>query len=240
MKFLTSLSPNRIERQQLCLKTWEQFGEITAVQTAGDVAILEPHFPGVNFVTTELTGAGLYGLPNRPRIKAIVDQGPGLLINSDIKITSTQQEFEKDWTPKAKQFNVGVRWDFEAPKGPKVINKCGVDAFLITEEVMQLLPDVGFLIGVPMWDYWIVWHMLTERFRIQSKISQGLLHLKHAINWTKEDMDRGKEIMHAEYGLDPQNYFLHLAIPIATGRKILTHKGPASLFKGAIASKGKK
>lgn len=238
MKFLTSLSPKRIERQQLCLDTWKQFGEITAVQTEHDRAILEPQFPGVNFVTTDLTGAGAYGLPNRPRIKAIVDQGPGLLINSDIKITSTEEEFKEDWTPKSKQFNVGVRWDFDGPKTPKTINKCGVDAFLITEEVMRLLPDVGFLIGVPMWDYWIIWHMMTERFRIQSKVSQGLLHLKHEINWTNEDMERGKAIMHAEYGLDPQRYFLHVVIPTVTGRRILINGRP--LFNSAIASKGTK
>lgn len=222
MRFITSLSLKRIERQQYCMETWKQFGDITAVQTVGDVEILKPHFPDVNFVTTELTGEHQYGLPNRPRIKAMVDQGPGLLINSDIKITSSRQEFENDWTPKPKQFNVGVRWDFDAPKSEKIINSCGIDAFLITEEVMECLPDVGFVIGVPMWDYWIVWHMMTERFKIKSKTSQGLLHLKHDINWTREQMELGKLIMESEYGLDPDNYFLHIAIPMATGRKMLT------------------
>ena len=86
MKFLTSISPRRIERQQYCMATWLQYGEITAVQTAGEIPLLQPQFPNVQFVATEKTGALTFGYPSRVNISAMIDQGPGLLINSDIKI----------------------------------------------------------------------------------------------------------------------------------------------------------
>lgn len=60
---------------------------------------------------------------------------------------------------------------------PKFLNKHGIDAFLITEEVMAVMEDHGFVIGVPVWDCWLVWHMLIHRFKIRTKLTPGLLHL---------------------------------------------------------------
>ena len=218
MKFITSLSRHRIERQQFCLATWRPYGTITAVQTAEDCAVLAPLFPGVDFVATELTGSDLYAAPNRIRIKVLVDQGPGLLINSDIKLDTSAREFNHDWQPSLRQFNVGVRYDFDGPGKPKEMNPYGIDAFLITEEVMRLLPDVGFVLGVPMWDYWIVWHMMTERFSIETKLTPGLLHLRHVVNWSERDTRIGYSLMDAHYGLDSKRRILREIIPLATGR----------------------
>jgi len=156
MKFITSISPRRIERQQYCMATWLQYGEIIAVQTACEIPLLQPHFPNVQFVATEKTGASIFGYPSRVNISAMIDQGPGLLINSDIKIVTDQGQFDSDWEPKSRQFNVGVRFDFDGPGKPKYLNKHGIDAFLITEEVMAVMEDHGFVIGVPVWDSWIV------------------------------------------------------------------------------------
>ena len=176
MKFITSISPRRVERQQYCMATWLQYGEITAVQTAGEIPSLQPHFPDVQFVATEKTGAKIFGYPSRVNISAMIEQGPGLLINSDIKIVSNQGQFDSDWEPKTRQFNVGVRYDFAGPGQPKYLNKHGIDAFLITEEVMAVMEDHGFVIGVPVWDSWMVWHMLIHRFKIQTKLTPGLFH----------------------------------------------------------------
>ena len=70
------------------MATWLQYGQILAVQTASEIPMLQPHFPNVQFVATEKTGAKLFGYPSRVNISAMIDQGPGLLINSDIKIVT--------------------------------------------------------------------------------------------------------------------------------------------------------
>ena len=166
MRFITSIGPKRIERQQFCMATWLQYGEIVAVQTVDEIPLLQAQFPDVKCVSTDKTGKEIFGYPSRVNISAMVDQGPGLLINSDIKIDTTQRQFDADWEPKPKQFNVGVRYDFDGPGKPKFLNKHGIDAFLITEEIMSVMEDHGFVIGVSVWDSWIVWHMLIHRFTI--------------------------------------------------------------------------
>ncbi len=201
MRFITSISPRRIERQQYCMATWLQYGQIVAVQTIEDISLLQPQFPDVQFVATEKTGAKLFGYPSRINISAMIEQGPGLLINSDIKIDTNKKQFDSDWKPKPKQFNVGVRFDFDGPGKPKFLNKHGIDAFLITEEVMAVMEDHGFVIGVPVWDCWIVWHMLIHRFKIKAKLTPGLLHLNHPMGWSDTDLAKGLAIMQREYGI---------------------------------------
>ena len=202
MKFITSIGPKRIERQQYCMNTWLPYGDITAIQVASEIPELQAQFPAVQFIATDRTGEKLFGYPNRINICAMIEQGPGLLINSDIKIDTTQNQFNLDWEPKSKQFNVGVRYDFDGPKQPKYLNKHGIDAFLITEEVMAVIEDHGFVIGVPVWDYWIVWHMMIHKFKIQTKLTPGLLHLNHMMGWLESDHKKGMTIMQKEYGID--------------------------------------
>jgi hypothetical protein len=219
VKFITAFSRHRIERQKYCLQSWlEHASEVVAVQTAEDIQILQQHFPEVQFVETKLTGEFLYQLPNRVRIKALVDQGPGLLINSDIKVSSTKSEFAKDWKPSSRQLSVGIRYDFDGPGKPKKLNSHGIDAYLITEEVMKRLPDVGFVIGVSVWDYWFIWHMMCERFQIKAKTTPGLLHLRHPVNWSEVDTKIGFGIMESVYGLREPKKILDAVIPVMTNR----------------------
>jgi hypothetical protein len=221
MKFITSISPKRIERQQYCMATWLQYGEIVAVQTVEEIPLLQAQFPNVHFVATDRTGKELFGYPSRVNISAIVEQGPGLIINSDIKIDTTQRQFDADWKPKPKQFNVGVRYDFDGPGKPKFLNKHGIDAFLITEEIMSVMEDHGFVIGVPVWDSWIVWHMLTHRFKIKAKLTPGLLHLTHPLGWSDQDLAKGLAIMQGQYGIGQKG--LSVAVSDVTGRLNVKH-----------------
>lgn len=216
MKFITSISPRRIERQQYCIKTWLRYGNVVAIQAANEIPALQSQFPDVQFEATDRTGAKLFGYPSRVNIAAMIEHGPGLLINSDIKIDTTATEFKADWTPAPKQFNVGVRYDFDGPGKPKYLNKWGIDAFLITEEVMRLVEDHGFVIGVPVWDYWLIWHMLIHRFKIKTKLSLGLFHLNHPMGWPESDMAIGMKIMKREYGIGQKG--LSVAISDVTGR----------------------
>jgi hypothetical protein len=215
MRLITSLSAHRIERQQYCLETWAKHGEIVCVQTEAEIDQIAPHFQNVQFVTTDKTGEIPYGYSKRVRISALVEQGPGLLLNSDIKITSTASEFKEDWKANKGEFRVGIRQDFDGPGRPKLLNRYGIDAFLITDDVMRLLPDYGFVIGVSVWDYWIVWHMLTERFAVKT-IKRGLLHLRHPINWSDRDTEIGMAIMAKHYQVSKP--ILDIAIPALTDR----------------------
>lgn len=215
MKFITSLSLHRVERQKYCLESWRRHGDITAVQVAEDIPRLQPEFPFVNFVSTELTGDVPYKYPKRVRIKALANEGPGLLINSDIKITDDPKTFSKKFSPKANEFTIGIRQDFDGPGKPKTLNRYGIDAFLLTQKIVDTLPDYGFAIGVSVWDYWIVWHAVTERMQIKP-ITDGLLHLRHEVNWSHCDTEIGYAILGKHYGVGKS--LLDVVIPEITGR----------------------
>lgn len=215
MKFITSLSLHRTERQQYCLETWRKHGDITAVQVEEDIPKLQADFPFVNFVTTDLTGAVPYGYANRVRIKALANAGPGLLINSDIKLTDEPKLFAKKFTPKAGEFIVGVRQDFDGPGKPKTLNRHGIDAFYLTQEFIDSLPDFGFVIGVSVWDYWMIWHAMTQRMRIVP-VLDGLLHLRHPQNWGDRDTNIGYAVMQKHYGVGKT--IMDVIIPTVTNR----------------------
>ncbi len=78
------------------------------------------------------------------------------------------------------------------------------------------MEDYGFVIGVPVWDRWIVWHMLMHRFKNQAKLTPGLLHLNHPLGWSETDLAKGMEIMRREYGIGQKG--LSVAICDVTGR----------------------
>ena len=212
MKFITSISPKRIKRQRYCINSWIKHGNVVAIQAEHEIQELQPQFPQVQFIACSQIEED----SSRVNICAMIKQGPGLLINSDIKIESTQEEFNIDWEPKPKQFNVGVRYDFDGPGEPKTLNKYGIDAFLITEEIINAIEDHGFVIGIPVWDYWIIWHMITKGFKIKTKRSPGLLHLNHPMGWPMSDMPKGMEIMKRDYGIGQKT--LNLVIGDITDR----------------------
>ncbi len=79
------------------------------------------------------------------------------------------------------------------------------------------MEDYGFVIGVPVWDRWIVWHMLMHRFKYQAKLTPGLLHLNHPMGWSDTDLAKGMAIMQQEYGIGHKG--LSEAICDVTGRQ---------------------
>lgn len=226
MKIVTSFGPSRLDRQQICLRSWLNAGfEVVSVQSPGEAEKLAPHFPGAHFVETDLV-ADAFGKPTFVRVKAMTDQAKDcnvLIVNSDLELIGNLVQFRNDWThPAAKVLKVGIRWDYLNKTRAKRMFKWGVDAFLITPQIAADLPDVGLAIGCPAWDYWIPYHLVTRCG--YSVITNKRYHLKHDIHpraWSESDYHTGLRIMKEQYGIDK----LALAnfIQEKTGRKHMKH-----------------
>jgi hypothetical protein len=95
---------------------------------------------------------------------------------------------------------MGIRWDFH-PRMPnrKHLFKWGVDAFLITPEIAGSLPDFGFAMGCPGWDYWIPWHLQTLGYQFQTYKDMYLMHEAHRQSWTNADYKAWLDVMSREY-----------------------------------------
>lgn len=219
MRLITAISKSRIERQQLCISSWTKYTkDIVACNTKEDIEHLQPLFPDVKFIECpeELTGKALYDRPDRVSIYALAKCGPGLLLNSDIKIEGVStKDFYSIWSPVSKMLKLGIRSNFDGLGKPKTQEKYGIDAFLLTEDVIESIPNLGFTIGVSVWDYWLVWHFITERYKIKP-IYGHMLHLVHTSSWNEQDTAIGMELMIKNYRIDLEQ--LTKAVQVFTAR----------------------
>lgn len=204
MIICTSISPKRTERQQQCINSWLDLGnKVIAVQSEGEASTLQQNYPGVVFVETNQIG-DMFRRPHLVRIRAILDQAkidPILILNSDIEIRSTAEEFDRLWeVPRSKTLKIGIRWD-EYPDGTKKLLKYGIDAFLITPEISKDLNDIGMAIGCPAWDYWIPIHLQRKGYQIQTSKSQSLVHTVHNQNWNRQDFNTGVQLLQMVYNI---------------------------------------
>lgn len=197
MQIVTSFSPNRIDRQQYCLATWQKYGvPIVAVQGRDELDRMSPHFSGVSWAVCDECP------PKITTLAAQATDSPILLVNSDISIKNTRDDFFCDWSPQPDRIlKVGIRHDRQA-NGHKKLNRYGIDAFLITPTMAKELPELGFRIGQPAWDYWFVFHFHAIGYAIATKKSHGLIHAVHDRNWSDENHAAGIEILSRHYGIN--------------------------------------
>lgn len=205
VRIITSFSPKRIEHQQFCLQSWLDRGcDVTAVQTAAEADAVQQSFPQVQVVVTDKV-ADAFGRPHHVRISALMDQcrsETGLLLNSDIHLLSTRDQMQRDWQPDGRMFRIGIRWEQHPKTGEAKLLKYGIDAFLVTPDIAEKTPDIGMALGIPVWDYWLPYHVVYKLGkRLVTKKTDGLRHVAHVQNWSNSDSDKGFAIVKQHYGI---------------------------------------
>ena len=206
MKYLTSLNPNdRIEHQRMCVDTWFAAGasEVLAVQTAADdLNLLQQQFPRVQFEQTEKTGV-LFDRPYLPSIYGMLDFAAGntLLINSDIEVRLSPSIMQQQFAVDPKVMRCFVRWDYNGRRQQRPI-KWGIDAFMLTHEIISALPDDGMTIGCPVWDWWLPWLACRDLgLKVSAWVATGFMHRAHVQNWPESQMQVGFRVMQERYGI---------------------------------------
>jgi len=190
MRFVTSLSPGRIERQLRCIDSWAKYGlEIVAVQTERESDSIESLYKMVSVVRVP-ERANAWGRPHLPRIVDVINQcddGPIVIINSDIEITDSVETFRDQWMTERDGLVLGIRRDYTEGSTPK-LTPYGIDAFKITPELWHIFDvDAGFCIGAPGWDYWVPFLVWREKLPIVVS-SSVLLHENHAMAYSSKDI----------------------------------------------------
>ena len=204
MRICTSIGFSRKERQLRCIESWLNLGcEVVAIQSQGEAELLKPIYPEVTFIETTLVG-DLFNRPKLVRTKALLNRAvksPVLLLNSDVEIRSTKEEFETKWrTPEPRTLKLGIRWE-EDTEGNLELLKYGIDAFLITPKIALELFDIGMTIGCPAWDYWIPIHLNKLGYKFIVYKDQDLIHEVHERNWSKDDFNKGVQLLNSHYRL---------------------------------------
>ena len=228
MRFVTSFAPSRIERQQHCLQSWAAIAsEVIGIQSPGEAEQMRNLFPGVQFVETELVG-DMFGRPKNVRVRPLVEQAkdkPVLLINSDIEIVQEPAAFIAQWSTSATHdLKAGIRWERHPATGAERLLKYGIDVFLVTPDMVDLLPDIGLTIGCPGWDYWLPWMLHRNGYRIDAEMSRVFLHETHGRTWRDAEHDMFCAMMASRYKIARKQ--LTLFIQQQTHRKHLPHWVP--------------
>jgi len=200
MRFITSLSPKSIPKCRECVDSWKPFSsEIVAVQSESEIATLQPLFSEVRFVATNRVGT-LFESHYCPNIHALVDQGPGLIINADISIRSTKQTFDEKFQIRPKVLDCGIRWDYDS-RG-RDLNPYGIDAFRIDEELMTIFQGTEFTIGQPGWDYYFVLEAEKHGFYINAhKNPPMFFHELHEVNWSRWKLTLAQALLEKMYNM---------------------------------------
>lgn len=192
MKYLTSFSPTRTEAQHKAIATWKQ--PIVAVQCEGED------------YAKEFTDDIIWVKPNlywSKRTPSIVDllhtiYEPTLLINSDIELECDPSQ----WEAKPNTLKIGLRTDY-CPQFMQ-LNKYGMDVFLLTPEMAGILTNNIWALGIPGWDYWLVWKLLQEGYSLEIE-REGFMHKAHREQWNQEDYKRCAKLLEFEFKIPVQD-----------------------------------
>lgn len=195
MRFVTSLSPHRTDRQKYCLSTWRKIGlPITAVQMASEVESMQEVYPEVDtWVPVERGGEEL-GRPNCPRIFDMIQQAkdePVILINSDISTKDDPRDFMRTWDSGSERKDVlavCARKDYRRAGEKKVLNPYGIDTFRILPEMVGVFPDRNWCIGYPGWDYSLLIEAYQAGYEVK-RVDSLMLHEVHEGGYAGSDIE---------------------------------------------------
>jgi hypothetical protein len=206
MKIVTSISPNRIERQRHCIDSWKKYGyEIIAIQPPSQVDSARSNFPDITVLESTNTGTSI-DKPNHVQIHehiklSIEYNDIVLLINSDIEMIYSMKEFRYWEVRDTNIFKIGIRWN--QTKYTATLCSVGIDVFQITPTIANSLPNLGFVIGCPHWDYWIVYHLWKLGYDISVIDTMRLLHEVHEDRWSDTDYLNTEKLFTDNYPISP-------------------------------------
>jgi hypothetical protein len=219
-KAVTALSelPHHLTRQTTCLDSWVRFGlSVIAVNTPDQIKRLRPLYPQVSqwIESNEVTSD--YDRPTQKivrlcRVATDIDM-PVLMINSDIEIHGTHEQLLNRIGDN--NCVVGIRFNYTGERVTAVREPYGLDAIVVTPEMAETLPAIGFGIGRPMWDTWIPYHFRKLGYTLEFIGEPLFYHEAHGVFWSQEDWELGARCVVEECGvtMDYIRYGMRQSLP---------------------------
>lgn len=209
---VTALSriPHHIERQHVCLQSWKKSGfYVIAVNTGEEIKDLKSIYPEVDLWVREDKTSTLYKKQTQ-RIWRLCQEAkhlkrPVFIINSDIEIDGDLNIFTSKLDYAEKNVVFGIRWNYDDDKKYSYKEKWGIDGFLITPEMAESLPDLGYRIGCAMWDYWLPFHFYLQDYTFSPIGEQFFFHKTHQIFWSRKEWQFGLSLVKNNYPKEDYN-----------------------------------
>lgn len=189
----TSLAPGKnLDNQRMAINSWLKLGfKVVSMNCAEEMAVLLPYFSDIEFVKVDRDGRERFGKPyiyfddclayftkSESKICGIV--------NSDIYLLKEEfYSFLK--TEAAHSFVYGSRVDVETIEqlGSNFF-ELGFDYFFFNKQIISQYPQSNFLIGLPMWDFWVVLIPIYFGIPVKKIITPHAYHIIHKTNWDRK------------------------------------------------------
>jgi hypothetical protein len=195
---VTSLSrlPHHMTRQTLCLDSWKAFGlDVVAVNTTDEIEELRERYPQVDqWIESNQTAVEFEAIGDTKRTQyintlvdvAVILDRPVLIINSDVELYGDKSAIVDRMGER--RLVVGIRWNYSGKEYALAEReKWGLDAFVMTPEMVQTLPRLPFAIGRPVWDYWLPKHFIDLGYTMEFIGDPMLYHHRHQLHWSREE-----------------------------------------------------
>ena len=191
----TSIAPKNLENQQAAIATWLSLGIfVLSANIPEEIAILQPHFPGVHFVPVardarELTGKPLVYFDDMLQILGGAGAQVCGIVNSDIHLRADGGFLDFLVQESRNSFIYGSRINLlslERRSGSPYDS--GFDFFFFDPAVTEgLYPAAPFAIGATWWDYWAVIVPLLRHYPVKKLVSPVAFHVQHSQNWSSQE-----------------------------------------------------
>lgn len=190
----TSIAPKCIEKQQRAVASWRTFGfRVVSLNTPGEIAQLQAHFPDVEFVAVERHGKHLAGKPYvylddvLAYLHAEAASGVCGIVNSDIILRADAHLPSCLWQEAQQTLVFGSRVDIRsADDDVGSVYHRGFDFFFLDRTLIPRLPKTNFMLGVPWWDYWVPIGFQQAGVPTKRLDSRIAFHVWHPTNYSTE------------------------------------------------------
>jgi hypothetical protein len=211
----TTIPPNSDFRP--VVDNWESSGfKVTSVNSSAEAKI---------FRTADVEVLAVESDQNRLKIteimSAIADTGTPIagFINADCRFIQPL-DLERIKTFVQNTLVLAERIDVDKTGGATTVLSMGFDAFFFDTATLRSLPDKGYRIGMPWWDYWFPLVMQRSGLALKRFSCPILLHTAHPPNWDEDAYLKGGRALQAEFPSmrviendrpDPVPAFTHLS-----------------------------
>jgi hypothetical protein len=192
---VTSLAPNRLDRQTECLNTWKRFGlSIVAIQSTHEIDQIYSDYPQLSNILPTYSGDTIPTIAEMVKV-ATQHHDRILLLNADIEIHG-QQRILRDAI--AGGTVIGVRHNYARYWWQSSQEQWGIDAFSFDVASANQLPDLPFRIGKPWWDYWLLDYFRNKP--MEWIVEPLFFHRDHEATWSEKDWDDYGKVFASYHG----------------------------------------
>lgn len=186
----TSLAPSKdLHNQCMAINSWLKLGfKVISMNSAEEIAVLQPFFSDIEFVQAHRDGRHKFTKPyiyfdDCLAYFAKCESKICGIVNSDIYLL--KEEFYALLTKEAvHSFVYGCRIDVQSLEDLNgEFFELGFDYFFFDKQIVSYYPQSNFLIGLPMWDFWVVLIPIYFRIPVKKVITSHAYHIIHKTNW---------------------------------------------------------